>query len=163
MYIDIWLLSFVFSYQNHFLFQKTSNQQFCSKSMKTSKDIRRHLLNQTGVAQFQCEYCPYSSNQKRKIYSHMAYKHKVESWFWNRSTERKQKSCYLLSSCSFTENYFISEIFDSRILRFILVLNNLVAHIVKRLWNFLKIWKDTLGFILEKNHSVVLIVHILPM
>ena len=109
------------------------------------------------------QYCPYSSNQKRKIYSHMAYKHKVESWFWNRSTERKQKSCYLLSSCSFTENYFISEIFDSRILRFILVLNNLVAHIAKRLWNFLKIWKDTLGFILEKNHSVVLIVHILPM
>ena len=84
------------------------------------------------------------------------------NFHWNRFVQ-KDWYCSSVISFSFAEKFFISEIFDYRILRFILVLNNLVAHIAKRLWNFQKIWKDILGYILEKNHSVALIVLILPM
>ena len=63
------------------------------------------------------------------------------NFHWNRFLKKEQYRSSVISF-SFAEKYIISEIFDYRILRFILVLNNLVALIVKRLWNFWKIWKD---------------------
>ena len=93
--VGIWFLIFVmnssfssesFELQNRpnpiHLGPKQFGCTYCTVVMKTSKNVRRHILMHSGIKPFSCQYCQYSANRKDNLKSHLANMHKdnVEIW-----------------------------------------------------------------------------------
>ena len=127
---------------------------FCQKIMKSSSDMKRHIMIHTGEKPFSCEYCEYSSCIKSHVKSHMANKHKdcVGIWFLRNRSFLSWIQVFQVNLL----NYRID------LIPFIWVLNILVVLTAQWLWKHPKILEDIFWYILELSHFPVNTANILP-
>ena len=105
--IDKWFFSFTTNFQlRNLSFQKIPiyigphkfGCPYCTKIMKLSRDIRKHILVHTGEKPFSCDLCPYVSNQKGNLKVHKNKYHKQQ--LENKCLEVPSKQKSLISEHS---------------------------------------------------------------